>query len=111
MNQWILGMLFAGSSFMGMVLMVELGRHYRQRRVVRHGGVGGGTGLGAVEGAVFALMGLLVAFTFSGAASRLEGRRQLIVEEANNIGTAYLRLDLLPPEPRADLQEKLRRYT
>ncbi len=110
MNQWTLGILFAAGAFLGMVVMVELGRRYRHRHVVRHGGDGGG-GLGAVEGAVFALMGLLVAFTFSGAASRLEARRQLIVEEANDIGTAYLRLDLLPPEPRATLQEKLRRYT
>ena len=35
-------------------------------------------------------MGLLMAFTFSGAASRFDHRRDLIVEEANDIGTAYL---------------------
>ena len=49
----------------------------------------------AVEGAVFGVMGLLLAFTFSGAASRFDGRRQLIVQETNAIGTAYLRVDLL----------------
>ena len=52
--------------------------------------------LGAIEGAVFGLMGLLIAFTFSGAASRFEARRQLILQETNAIGTAYLSLDLLP---------------
>ena len=48
------------------------------------------------EGAVFALFGLLLAFTFSGAVARLDDHRKFIVEEANDIGTAYLRLDLLP---------------
>lgn len=110
MNQWVLGVLFAVCAFLGMVVMVELGRRYRHRRAVRHGGDGGGAGLGAVEGAVFALMGLLVAFTFSGAASRFEARRQLIVEEANDVGTAYLRLDLLSPPARDAMKDKVRRY-
>src|SRR6185503_11137843 len=52
--------------------------------------------LTAVEAAVFALMGLMIAFTFSGAAQRYELRRQLTVDEANAIGTSYLRIDLLP---------------
>jgi hypothetical protein len=47
-----------------------------------------------VEGAVFGLLGLLIAFTFSGAASRFDDRRALIVEEANDIGTAWLRVAL-----------------
>jgi hypothetical protein len=38
-----------------------------------------------VDGAVFALLGLLIAFAFSGAASRFDARRQLIVQEANMI--------------------------
>ena len=53
-------------------------------------------GTGAAEGAVFGLLGLILAFSFSGAATRFEQRRHLITEEANAIGTAYLRLDLLP---------------
>jgi hypothetical protein len=55
---------------------------------------------GAVAAAIFGLMGLLIAFTFSGAASRFDERRHLIVQEANAIGTFYLRLDLLPAESR-----------
>ena len=53
-------------------------------------------GSSAAEGAVFGLLGLLIAFTFSGAAGRFEDRRHLITEEANAIGTAWLRVDLLP---------------
>jgi hypothetical protein len=56
-------------------------------------------------------MGLMVAFTFSGAAERYELRRQLTVDEANAIGTSYLRLDLLPTSRQAALREKYRRYT
>lgn len=66
---------------------------------------------GAIIGAVFALLGLLIAFTFSGAYSRFDMRRQLIVQEANAIGTAYLRLDLLPPSAQGPLREKFREYT
>lgn len=69
-----------------------------------------GDGSGAVVGAIFALLGLLMAFTFSSAFSRLEARRQLIVEEANAIGTAYMRIDLVRPESQPALRDKLRRY-
>ena len=62
--------------------------------------------LTAVEAAIFGLMGLIVAFTFSGAAQRYE---QLTVDEANAIGTSYLRLDLLPTSRQAALREKYRR--
>ena len=55
---------------------------------------------------MFGLMGLLIAFTFSGAASRFDARRELIVEEANAIGTAWLRLDLLD----ADQQPAIRKH-
>src|SRR5215510_4984847 len=63
-----------------------------------------------MAGAVFALLGLLIAFTFSGAASRFDARRQLVVEEANAIGTAYLRLDLLPAHTQPPLRESFRQY-
>jgi hypothetical protein len=51
-------------------------------RIRRFGGRedGEGSGLAAIDGAVFGLMGLLIAFTFTGAASRFEARRQLIVQ-------------------------------
>jgi hypothetical protein len=55
-------------------------------------------------------MGLMIAFTFSGAAARYELRRQLTVEEANAIGTAYLRLDLLPAASQPALRDRFRRY-
>jgi hypothetical protein len=63
-----------------------------------------------LEGSVFGLMGLLIAFTFYGAGSRFDIRRNLIAQEANAIGTAYLRLDVLPPETQPKLREDFRNY-
>jgi hypothetical protein len=94
--------------FLGIVFLLEVGRRIRLARMEREGDAG--KGVGAVEGAVYGLLGLLIAFTFSGAATRYDSRRLLIVEEANAIGTAYLRLDLLPAEPRDSLKEKFRQY-
>ena len=68
------------------------------------------SGLPTIEGAVFALIGLLVAFTISGALQRFDERRQLIVQEANAIGTAYDRLALFEGEAQG-LQASLRDYT
>lgn len=67
-------------------------------------------GIGAAEAAMFGLLGLLIAFAFSGAASRFEARRHLVTAEANAIGTAYLRLELLPPESQPEMKELFRRY-
>ena len=101
--------LFVTGLIVAMLLMLEVGRRVGIRRQMLDPD-GASTGLGAVEGAVFGLMGLLIAFTFSGAASRFNKRRDLIVQEANNIGTAYLRLDLLPASAQPALRECFRRY-
>lgn len=90
----------------GMLLLLEIGR----RLGMRHKEQATGSGFGAIEGAVFGLLGLLIAFTFSGAAARFDTRRALIVEEANDIGTAYLRLDLLPPAAQPPLRNLFRSY-
>jgi hypothetical protein len=95
--------------FFGMLLLLELGLRLGSRRLAVDEG-GSRAGLGAVEGAVFALMGLLVAFSFSGAASRFDARRRMIVDEANAIGTAWLRLDLLPAGSQPGLRELFRGY-
>jgi hypothetical protein len=101
--------LWAGGLFVAMLVLLEVGRRYGVRRRSQDS-EGGRAGAGIVDGAVFALMGLLVAFTFSGAAARFDEHRKLIVDEANAIGTAYLRLDLLPPAAQAELRASFRRY-
>src|SRR5262245_22835515 len=94
---------FAGGLLAGMLVCLELGRRLGVRRLERDP-QGALAGLGAVEGAVFGLYGLLIAFTFSGAPARFDARRQLIAEEANAIGTAYLRIDLLAAESQPALR-------
>jgi hypothetical protein len=101
--------LLAFGLFLALVACVEIGRRIGIRRAAQEGEAAR-AGAGVVEGAVFALLGLLIAFTFSGAASRFDHRRTLIIEEANAIGTAYLRLDLLPAAAQGELREGFRRY-
>jgi hypothetical protein len=99
---------FAAALFAGMLACMELGRRLGKLRLSRDPKAL--EGLGAVEGAVFGLYGLLIAFVFLGAPARFDARRNLIAQEANAIGTAYLRLDLLPPDVQPGLRELFRRY-
>jgi hypothetical protein len=98
-----------GGLFAAMLVLLETGRRLGLRRLAEDSEAARAR-FGVVEGAIFALMGLLIAFTFSGAASRFDLRRHLVVEEANAIGTAYLRLDLLPASIQPPLRDCFRHY-
>jgi len=63
-----------------------------------------------VETATLGLVALLLAFTFQVSMSRFEEARQLIVSEANAIGTAYLRLDLLESSDGTEIRGLFRTY-
>ncbi len=109
MSLMLAASLLATSLFFGMLVLFELGRHIGKVRLTREqDGVAKGTG--PAEAAVFGLLGLLLAFTFSGAASRFEVRRHLITQEANAIGTSYLRIDLLPGDTQPEMRQLFRRY-
>jgi hypothetical protein len=109
MNFTLLTLAAAGVLFLSMLLFLNIGRRIGCATLAREAKETA-PGAGAIDAAVYGLLGLLIAFTFSGAATRFEARRHLIVEEANAIGTAYLRLDLLPEGPRLLLKEKFRQY-
>ncbi len=94
---------------LGMLLLLEIGRRLGARRIAKDA-EGSHAAVTVVEGAIFGLIGLLLAFTFSGASTRFHERQRLIAEEANAIGTAYLRLDLLPLAQQPALREQFRRY-
>jgi hypothetical protein len=64
----------------------------------------------SLQSAVFSLLALLLGFTFFMAVSRFDARKSLVLEEANAIGTAFLRSQLLAPEPRHTAKELFRTY-
>jgi hypothetical protein len=66
--------------------------------------------LNAVQASLLGFMALLLAFTFSLSVQRFDTRSDAVVDEANTIGTAYLRAQLLPPALRNDVQALLRDY-
>lgn len=100
---------YVGLLVAGVVVSGELGERLAAARLARlppdaqlHAG--------GLETSVLGLLGLLIAFTFSGAADRFDQRRTLIIQEANDIGTAWLRLDLLPDHAREESRAAMRDY-
>jgi hypothetical protein len=65
---------------------------------------------GTVRSAVLALLGLLLGFSFAIAGARYEARRELLVEEANSIGTTARRAQLLPQPHASNVVRFLREY-
>jgi len=105
----LIGSFLAIGLLIGMVICFEVGRRIGKARLVRHP-EGLAKGGGSVEAGVYGLLGLLIALTFSGGAARFEDRRHLATEEANAIGTAYLRIDLLPSAAQPAMREIFRDY-
>jgi hypothetical protein len=70
----------------------------------------GTAGLATVEGAIFGLMGLLLAFTISGALQRFDDRRQLVLQEATAVTAAYDRMGLFAGDVARELKAKLKDY-
>ena len=66
--------------------------------------------IGGIEAASLGLLALLLGFTFALALNRFDRRRELVVKEANAIGTTWLRASLLPEPHRAPVRDLLRRY-
>ena len=89
--------------FVGLLIGLALGRRIGRRL----GATKEDVGTGAAEGVVFAVFGLVVAFTFSASASRFNERRQLIVDQANALGTVNLRLDALDADDRTVIRQKM----
>jgi FtsH-binding integral membrane protein len=105
-NQWlvliIIGLLLLALGEIGFRTGLRL---FVRKDEPRKGQIGG------IQGAVLGLLALLLGFTFSMALLRYENRRDLVLKEANAIGTTYLRASFLP-EPHANaVEDLLRRYT
>ena len=61
-------------------------------------------------GSILALLAFLLAVTMGMAADRYDARRALVVDEANSIGTTYLRAGYLPEPASSQIRELLRQY-
>lgn len=101
--------LIAGILFVSMVLAVELG--YRIGRIrERSASESSKAHINAVQASLLGVLALLLGFTFSLSLQRFDSRSAAVVDEANAIGTAYLRTQLLPASVRSEVQRLLRDY-
>ena len=105
----VLVLAITAGVFFGILAFVQIGRRIAAYRM-KTDGEEVHTGIGSIETVIFGLMGLVIGFTFFGAATRLDERRNLIVQETNIIGTAYLRIDLVPMEFHEELRRLFREY-
>ena len=98
-----------GTTLVVILLAVEGGflfGKWRQRR----GAHERETPVGEIVAAVLGLLAFLLTFTFGMAAARFDTRRELVLEEANAIGTTYLRAALVPEPQRTEIRTLLRDY-
>jgi hypothetical protein len=91
------------------LLMAELGYRaglFLQRRTDLAQEASGG----AAAAAALGLLAFLLAFVMSMAVGRFDNRRQLVIEEANAIGTTYLRAGFLPEPLQTETRTLLAEY-
>jgi hypothetical protein len=102
---WINGVLF----LMAMLLAFEVGYRIgvRSPRVLKDEESAGGD---VAITAMFATLGLILAFTYAFTVSRHQNRKQVVIDEANAIGTAFLRAGLVPNPESAELKRALLEY-
>jgi hypothetical protein len=90
-------------------LPLEIGYRLGRRHHLRGAGESDPS-IGVVVASILGLLAFLLAFTFNMAASRYEDRRQVVLQEANAIETAYLRTRLLPEHQHSEAAGLLRQY-
>jgi hypothetical protein len=87
----------------------ELGAWLAARRV-RKGVKDPEASLGSIIGAMLGLLAFMLGFTFSITASRFSDRKELVVQQANAIGTCYLRTSFLPEKQKLETRRLLHEY-
>lgn len=102
------GLLF-GIMLLGMTAMVEIGWRWG-RYVITHLHASVTHASGTLRDAIFGLLALLIAFTFSGASDRFDHRRDLIGKEVEAIAGAYAAVDLLSVDDQPKMRDLFRAY-
>lgn len=105
MNQWL---FFAAN--LGLLLLATEGGFRLGRRTKARTPEAAKSQVSSIQAAVLGLLALLLGFTFSMTLSRYDTRRELVLKEANAIGTAILRSGLLPKPHRMESARLLRQY-
>jgi hypothetical protein len=95
-------------SFGILALAARIGNYLRKRRNIAL--EDSREDFNTVLGATLTLLGLIIGFSFSMSISRYDQRKNYEEEEANAIGTEYLRADLLPAESAAKIHTLLKKY-
>lgn len=103
-NQRLLGFLLLFCLLIAAELGFRLGRWIARRTKSDF------SELGVLQGGVLGLLALLLGFTFSMSMTRYERRKNLVIEEANAVGTARLRARTLPPALAAGADKLYARY-
>ncbi len=101
--------LIALSLFLLIILFFWMGGVWRNYRMTRKESRGEDIS-GSLEGSMLGLLALLLAFTFGISNSRYDARRDILIREANSIGTVILRADLYPEPIRTELRKELKTY-
>lgn len=104
-NEFYLFLIILGLFFLAIELGFRLGKKYvdnQDHALAAH--------VSSLQGAVLGLLALLIGFTFAMSIERFDARKQLVVEEANSIGTTYLRSQFLPEKFHQETETLLRQY-
>lgn len=101
--------LIAGALLILMVAAIEIG--FRFGRGSGHGAdESDHAHIGAIQGALLGMLALLLGFTLSLSLQRYDTRSEAVVDEANAIGTAWLRAQLLPASVRSQVTERMQQH-
>lgn len=103
---WLVGILFLVPLLVAVELGFRMGLHQFRQAPDAKRSVRGDVTLGSM----LALLGLLLAFTYAFSLSRADMRKQAVVQEANAIGTAFLRAELGAEPGRSELRQGLLEY-
>jgi hypothetical protein len=102
-DAWLTAVVLLAAMFLAWRVGWAWGRALRAR--------GDDASLGKLDDATLALLGLLLAFSFSLALQKHDRRREMVVTDANGIGDFYTCASLIPEPVRSSLQKIIREYT